>query len=140
MVQYRRRRRRAIVTLMDTLLPWIAVIDDEEPVRRALLRLLRSAGLAGRAFASGADFLATLNGDWPYCVVLDLHMPGMSGFEVLAQLAAVAPEIGVIVATGQHSAENEARVRRHQPLAYLRKPVNDQQLLDAILAARGGMV
>lgn len=139
MVQYRARRRRAIVTVMDTHFPWIAIIDDEEPVRRALLRLLRSAGLQGRAFASGAEFFAELAVSWPYCVVLDLHMPGMSGFDVLAHLQLVAPEIGVIVATGQHSAENEARVRRHRPLAYLRKPVDDQQLLDAIQAARAGM-
>ena len=124
---------------MDTHFPWIAVVDDEEPVRRALLRLLRSAGLEGRAFASGADFLDALACGWPYCVVLDLHMPGMTGFEVLAHLAQVAPEIGVIVATGQHSAELQARVQRHRPLAYLQKPLDDHLLLAAILNARGGV-
>lgn len=103
------------------------------------MRLLRSAGLQGRAFASGAEFLAELEVSWPYCVVLDLHMPGMSGFEVQAHLARLAPEISVIVATGQHSPDNEARVRRHRPLAYLHKPMNDQLLLDAICQARGGM-
>lgn len=125
---------------MDNHFPWIAIIDDEEPVRRALVRLLRSAGLQGRAFASGAEFLAELEISWPYCVVLDLHMPEMSGFDVLAHLARIAPEIGVIVATGQHTADNEARVMRHKPLAYLHKPVGDQQLLDAIEAARSRMI
>lgn len=106
---------------MDSSFPWIAVVDDEAPVRRALTRLLRSADLAALA-----------PGRLPYCVILDLHMPDMSGFEVQAQLARLAPALPVIVVTGQHSPETEARARRNPLLAYLHKPMNDSVLLAAI--------
>ncbi|MYM91922.1 response regulator [Rugamonas sp. FT82W] len=117
---------------MDTSLPWVAVVDDDEAIRRALLRLLRSAGVAARAYAGGADFLAALDGGHPCCVVLDVHMPGLSGLEVQARLATLAPEVGVIVITGHQTAAEQAQAQLHQPLAYLGKPVDDQAILDAI--------
>ncbi|MES2015471.1 MAG: response regulator [Pseudomonadota bacterium] len=120
---------------MDTNSHWVAVVDDEEPIRRALIRLLKSAGIKGKPFASGPEFLASLAASKPYCVILDLHMSGMSGFEVQAELAHVAPDIGVIVATGHHSQDVQARVLRLHPVAYLLKPMNDQLLLDAIRVA-----
>jgi FixJ family two-component response regulator len=60
----------------------IAVVDDEENVRRALERLFRSAGICVETFPSGAEFLEALKTREPDCVVLDLHMPGVNGFEV----------------------------------------------------------
>lgn len=113
------------------------MVDDEEPVRRALLRLLRSAGLGAHAFASGTEFLLSLETCRPGCVVLDLHMPGMTGFEVQAQLARDAPEIPVIIVTGHDSPETCARAMLTKPVAYLLKPMNDQSLLDAIELACG---
>ncbi|MES2260430.1 MAG: response regulator [Pseudomonadota bacterium] len=121
---------------MDTLLPWVAVVDDEEAIRRALLRLLRSAGIEARAFAGGADLLAALRDGAPYCAVLDMHMPGMSGCELQARLARDAPDTGVVVVTGHHSAELQARAMQGRPVAYLLKPMNDRLLLEAIAAAR----
>jgi FixJ family two-component response regulator len=123
---------------MDTTLPWVAIVDDEEAIRRALLRLMRSADIAAKAFASGAELtehLALLPAAAPCCVVLDLHMPGMGGLELQARLAELAPGAGVIVMTGHSTPEERARALQHQPLAYLLKPVNDQLLLDAIAAA-----
>jgi FixJ family two-component response regulator len=120
---------------MDTLLPWIAIVDDEEAIRRALLRLMRSAGITAKAFAGGAELLALLPDAQPCCVLLDIHMPGMSGLELQARLAELAPAAGVIVMTGHHTPEEQARALQHQPLAYLLKPVNDQLLLDAIAGA-----
>lgn len=129
---------------MDTNnLPWVAVVDDEAAIRRALLRLLRSAGLAAQGYPGGAALLAEL-GDGqaepmhgqPYCVVLDLHMPGMSGMELQAALARFAPRSKVIVMTGQHSPELQAQARAGGALAYLLKPMNDQLLLDALASAR----
>jgi FixJ family two-component response regulator len=117
---------------MNTYSAWVAVIDDEEAIRRALLRLMRSAGIAARSFAGGGAFLASLQAGQPCCVVLDLHMPGVSGFDVLDSLARHAPQIRVIVVTGQHSAQTQARAAAYRPLAYLLKPMNDQALLDAI--------
>ena len=64
----------------------VAVVDDEECIRKALHRLMISAGLAVKTFASGAEFLDSLKRQRPSCVVLDLHMPGVSGFEVQSRL------------------------------------------------------
>jgi len=110
----------------------IAIVDDEESIRRALLRLMRAAGLGGQAFSSGAEFLDSLITREPHCVVLDLHMPGMNGFEVQARLAHSWPHLPVIIITGHHTAESQAQALSTRPLAYLLKPVDDRLLLDAI--------
>ena len=113
----------------------IAIVDDEEPIRRALLRLLRSAGLPGVAYASADEFLEALPQLHCRCVVLDIHMPGTSGIELQQRLAELWPRLPVIVVTGQHSAQAEAQVRARQPLAYLQKPLDAEQLLGAIRRA-----
>ena len=99
------------------------------------MRLLRSAGMQVQGFASGAEFLDSLASRTPDCVVLDLHMPGLTGFEVQACLARRWPQLPVIVVTGHHSAATEARVRAGGTVAYLRKPIDEQQLFDAIARA-----
>lgn len=123
--------------------PWVAVVDDEAGIRRALLRLLRSAGVAAHGYAGGADLLAELRGGragqphgQPYCIVLDQHMPGMSGLQLQAVLARAAPRSKVIVMTGQHSPELQAQAQGGGALAYMPKPINDQLLLDALASAR----
>ncbi len=63
--------------------PLIAVIDDEEPVRKAIGRLLQSVGMAVETFSGGGEFLAALSTCRPDCAVLDLHMPELTGFDVL---------------------------------------------------------
>jgi FixJ family two-component response regulator len=120
---------------MDTTLTWVAIVDDEAAIRRALLRLMRAAGIPARAFAEGAELLALLPHSQPCCALLDLHMPGMSGLALQARLAELAPATGVILMTGHHTPEEQARAMQQRPLAYLLKPVNDQALLDAIAAA-----
>ncbi|OEZ56263.1 response regulator transcription factor [Duganella sp. HH105] len=122
---------------MDTSTPWIAVVDDDDAIRRALLRLMRAAGVNARAYAGGAEFLAALDDGHPCCVVLDVHMPGLSGLDVQVRLAQQAPDVGVILITGHQTPAEQALALQHQPLAYLSKPVNDQLLLDAIAAACG---
>ena len=112
--------------------PLIAIVDDEEPVRRALARLLRSAGLDVESFPSGVEFLESILTRRPDCVVLDLHMPLMNGFEVQARLAESSAPVPVVIITGHDSTETRTRALAGRPLAYLRKPVNDQTLLDAI--------
>jgi len=112
--------------------PLIAVVDDEEPVRIALRRLLRSAGLDVETFPSGVEFLESLLTRRPDCVLLDLHMPLMNGFEVQARLAESSAPVPVVIITGHDSTETRDRALAGRPVAYLRKPVNDQTLLDAI--------
>jgi FixJ family two-component response regulator len=115
--------------------PLIAIVDDEEPIRKALRRLLRSAGMDVESFPSGVEFLESLTTEWPDCVVLDLHMPVMNGFEVQAQLEDLRVSVPVVIITGHDSDETRALALAGFPVAYLRKPVNDQLLLDAIALA-----
>ncbi len=95
----------------------------------ALERLLRSADLNVVTFADGREFLSSLASHPPDCVVLDLHMPGFSGFDVMD---AVPADLPVIAITGQDSRATQALAGRAQ--AYLRKPVNDEALLEAIIS------
>jgi FixJ family two-component response regulator len=112
--------------------PFIAIVDDEESVRKAIERLLRSVGLHARIFASGGEFLAAADECPPSCVVLDLHMPGMSGFGVMESLRGRFP---VVVITGNDSPEARSQSLRSGAVAYLRKPVGDKELLEAISIA-----
>lgn len=115
--------------------PLIAVVDDEESVRAALRRLLHSAGLEVETFASGVEFLQSLETHRPDCVVLDVHMPRVNGFTVQARLAQEKVRLPLVVITGHHSNETRERVLTAGASAYLRKPMDDQVLLDAISAA-----
>ena len=110
----------------------IAIVDDEEPVRRALGRLLESAGMTVEKYSSGRDFLVAAKHSRPACVLLDLHMPDMSGFEVLAALQEEKAEIPVVVITGYHSRDAKARVQAQGAATLLQKPINDRLLLSAI--------
>lgn len=116
----------------------VAVVDDEEPVRKALGRLLRAAGLAADCYASGQDFLNARED--PACLVLDLHMPGLNGFEVLERLRARAPSPPTIVITGHDEPENEARCLAAGAVAYMRKPLDGNALLETINRAVQGNV
>jgi len=115
----------------------IAVVDDEEPVRKALGRLLRAAGLTAECYASGQDFLDAIHRGPPSCLVLDLHMPGLSGFEVLERLRAQASRPPTIVITGHDEPENEVRCLAAGAVAYMRKPLDDEMLLQTIEVAVG---
>ena len=84
--------------------PLLAVVDDDEDVRVALTRLVSSAGFAVETFASGGEFLRSVRDHEPDCVVLDLHMPAMSGFDVQGALARGHPAVPVVVMTGHDTA------------------------------------
>ena len=113
------------------------MVDDDEAVRRALSRLIRSLGFEADEFASGDDFLANVGTRTPDCVVLDLHMPKVSGFEVQARIAESGLHIPVIVITGHDSPETRARALGGGASAYLCKPLDGQALKEAIRAAVG---
>jgi FixJ family two-component response regulator len=114
----------------------IAVVDDEESVRKALSRLMGTAGYDVKTFESGDAFLACVAAQRaPDCLVLDLHMPGLSGFDVQARLARTTPAIPIVVITGHDIPEAGERVLAAGASAYLRKPVDGQVLLDAVASA-----
>lgn len=115
--------------------PVIAIVDDEESVRKALGRLIRAAGFNVETFSSGADFLLSLRQRLPHCVVLDLRMPRVNGFQVQQALAKAGNLLPVVIITGDDSAESRARALEQGARAYLRKPVDDATLIDAIQTA-----
>jgi FixJ family two-component response regulator len=118
--------------------PLIAIVDDEESIRRALERLLRSAAMSVELFSSGADFLAAISERSVDCVVLDLHMSGINGFDVQAQLTAAGSGVPVIVMTGHDTPDSLDRALAGGAVAYLLKPVDEQVLLDTIRRAISG--
>lgn len=113
----------------------VAVVDDEESVRRALGRLIRSAGFGVEMYASGVEFMQSLQRHRPDCVVLDLRMPMISGFDVQAALTRSGTGLPVVIITGDDSPGSRERTLRQGACAYLRKPVDDAMLLDAIHSA-----
>jgi len=115
--------------------PLLAVVDDDADVRVALTRLVSSAGFEVETFASGAEFLRSVRDHEPDCVVLDLHMPEMSGYDVQGALARSHPAVRVVVVTGHDTPESRARAVQMGAKAYLCKPVNDVVLLEAIGSA-----
>jgi FixJ family two-component response regulator len=116
----------------------LAVVDDDDDVRVALRRLVSSAGFEVETYASGAEFLRSVDDHQPDCVVLDLHMPEMSGFDVQGALALGHGGVPVVIITGHDTPEARSRAMRLGAKAYLCKPVDDEALLSAIGAAIGG--
>jgi FixJ family two-component response regulator len=121
---------------MATVRTLIAVVDDEPAIVTAVARLLRAAQFDVATFTSGAAFLGSLAESKPACVVLDVHMPGMSGLEVQAHLAAdPRTNVPVILITAQDSSESQLRVMEERSSAFLRKPMEASVLFDAIRTA-----
>jgi FixJ family two-component response regulator len=113
----------------------IAVVDDEAHVRKALERLMRGAGFEVDTYADGIDFLGTIANTPPDCVVLDVHMPGMNGFEVQDAICASGARIAVVVITGHDSPEASGRALANGAFAYMQKPVDGPDLIATITRA-----
>jgi len=115
--------------------PYVAIVDDEEPVRKALKRLLRASGLDAESYASGKDFLEASALREPDCVLLDLHMPRMSGLHVLRALQAARRALPVVIITAHDAPETREQCLAAGATAYLRKPFEECELIDTITAA-----
>ena len=113
----------------------IAVVDDEESVRKALRRLFRSAGMDVETFASGREFLDSLPLHRPDCLVLDLHMPGLTGRDVQQHLAQVQPRVPIVVITGKDEPGVRESVLAAGAVDYFLKPIDDRTLLAAVTSA-----
>ena len=117
----------------------IAVVDDEEPVRKALRRLFRSAGMRVETFASGQEALTAMKSHSPDCLVLDLHMPGLTGMDVLRHLGESGARVPTIVITGHDQPGVSTQAMAAGASAYLNKPLDENTLLAAVAeAVRGG--
>ena len=116
--------------------PAIFVVDDDEPVRDSTRALLEAHGIPVTTYASATDLLgeaALQRGD---CLILDNHMPGMTGLELVETLRARGLRIPVIMFTGRADAMVKQRAIRAGVLIVLDKPVNEAHLLQAVAIAR----
>jgi FixJ family two-component response regulator len=117
--------------------PLVAVVDDEESIRKSLRRLFMAADLDAAVYASGQEFLDSLRGRQPDCLVLDLQMPGLTGLEVQRTLTGLGARFPTIIITAHDEPETRARCLAAGVAAYLCKPLHDEMLLDAIAVAMG---
>jgi FixJ family two-component response regulator len=117
--------------------PFVAVVDDEAPVRTALGRLLRLADYDVATFESGEAFLASIGARRPDCVVLDVHMPGLSGFDVQSRLKAAHVDIPVVYITASDDPDLDRQSLTAGGRELLRKPFSNVELLAAIGVALG---
>jgi FixJ family two-component response regulator len=108
----------------------VAVVDDDASVRRSLHRLIRSAGYEVETFASARDFLEWLSRGHAACLVLDIQMHDMTGFELQERLA-----VPVVFITSHDDPVTRARIEKSGAVGHLRKPFDDHEVLGAIRRA-----
>lgn len=113
----------------------VGVLDDEPEMRKALRRLLTSRGFQVVEYERGADVLDALVSDRLDCLLLDLHMEGISGFEVLEAFLTRQIHLPVIVITAHDEPGTAEQVRSLGGFAYLKKPVDRDALFSSITAA-----
>jgi CheY-like chemotaxis protein len=113
--------------------PLVVVVDDDEAIRKALSRLLRTWKFGVESFGSGLEFLSSLQSCHPDCVLLDLHMPDMDVLEVLRALR--SSDVRVIVITAHDEPGVRAACLAAGASAYLSKPVDGNVLQPAIIDA-----
>ncbi|HTJ21340.1 MAG TPA: response regulator [Gemmatimonadaceae bacterium] len=117
----------------------IAIVDDEECVRVGMRRLCNALGLMAAAYGSGLEFIDSLDagGMHPDCLLLDAHMPDMTGLEVQQHLVTRSARFPTIVYTADDAPEAQARYLAAGAAEYLRKPIGGDELLAAIARALG---
>jgi FixJ family two-component response regulator len=118
-----------------TTMPIVHVVDDDEPIRTAMARLLAAEGLTARTYASAEEFLSALRPNEPGCVVLDLQMPGLNGLELQLKLAEREDPPPVVFLTGHGQIPDSVRAIQRGAVDFLTKPVQSHDLLDAIKRA-----
>jgi FixJ family two-component response regulator len=114
---------------------WVLITDDDPSVRKALARLLRSAGFQAKAFVSAEDLLREPLPDAPACAVLDVHLPGLDGLDLQRALSEKDASLPVVFITGHGDIPTTVRAMRAGAVDFLPKPFDDRDLLDAVRQA-----
>jgi FixJ family two-component response regulator len=115
--------------------PVVHVVDDDEPMRTAVARLLRATGYEVRTYASAGDFLLAPPEPVPGCLLLDLQMPGPSGLELQQALQRQPMPLPVVFLTGRGDVSSSVRAMKAGAVDFLTKPVEPADLLKAVEAA-----
>ena len=113
----------------------VAIIDDDEPVQRALQDLIESEGLPALCFGSAEQFLDSGAQHVAACLIADIRMPGMSGLELQAKLKAERCRIPIVFITAHGDAAMRIRAMRDGAVEFLTKPFDDTVLLEILHAA-----
>jgi FixJ family two-component response regulator len=117
---------------VDTAQRSVIVVDDDSSVREALGSLIRSVGLRSVLFGSVAEFLAAGVPDGPSCLVLDVRLPGRSGFDLQREFAEKGIHVPIIFITGHGDIQMSVRAMKEGAIEFLTKPFREQDILDAI--------
>lgn len=110
----------------------ICIIDDDQSLRTALLRLIRSLGYEGRCFASAEEFLDSGIIAESSCVITDIQMPGMNGIALIKVIAEHRPAVPVIAITARAEAGLEENALASGALRFLRKPLDTDALIEGL--------
>ena len=115
-----------------TLTGFVAIVDDDSAVRKALARLLCASAIEARTFSSGREFLDSLPFGTPGCLIVDLQMPEMTGLELQLELARTGARLPTIVITAHNDAGLRERCLAAGATAYLLKPLDEGTLITTI--------
>jgi FixJ family two-component response regulator len=115
--------------------PIIYILDDDKGVRASLSWLVESVGLVARAYGSAAEFFAAFEAEVPACLVLDVRMPEVGGFDVQLWLREHRSRMPVIFVSGHGDIPMSVRAMKHGAFDFIEKPYNSQELLERIQAA-----
>ncbi|MES9966469.1 MAG: response regulator transcription factor [Sedimenticola sp.] len=110
----------------------VFIVDDDQEVRDALQLLMESVGLNVETFGSAQEYLDQFDPGRPGCLVLDIRMPGMSGLDLQARLAAENIHPPIVIITGHGDVPMAVRAVQAGAVDFVQKPFNDQQLLDSV--------
>ena len=110
----------------------VHIVDDDDSVRKGLSRLMRSAGIESHAYDNPESFLAEAHNEAHACILMDITMPRMNGLELSAQLREKGITLPVIAISARDDDDTRQLARDLGVRFFMRKPVDDQALLDAI--------
>lgn len=112
---------------------WVVyVVDDDAAIRKAMERLLRSAGYRSETFQSAEEFIDAVSNTENGCLVLDIRLPGMNGFELQEKLTRMGVNYPVIFITAHENPLWRERAKKAGAVAFLKKPFLEKTLFDAI--------
>jgi FixJ family two-component response regulator len=120
---------------MNELEPMVFVVDDDDSVRKATQRLIRSVGMKVETFENAKDFLKHPEYKGACCLILDIKMPGLSGLDLQEELLKAGLTFPIIFMTGHGTVPMSVRAMKAGAIDFLEKPFEDQALLDLITNA-----
>jgi two-component system, LuxR family, response regulator FixJ len=121
-----------MTAMVEARKPTVYIVDDDQSVRSSLEWLLQSVGHATTSFASGREFLAEVTEDVPGCLLLDVRMPQLGGFELQNRLKELRFSLPIIFLTGHGDIPMTVRALKNGAFEFVEKPYNDQSLIDKV--------